>query len=39
MGKATDFPTCKLCGEAHRIIAGKVCPKFHKAAKPKAKAK
>jgi len=28
MGKNTDNPTCKLCGEAHRIEAGKVCPKF-----------
>ena len=28
MGKNTDNPTCKLCGEAHRIEPGKVCPKF-----------
>lgn len=28
MGKNTDFPMCKICGEPHRIEAGKVCPKF-----------
>ena len=28
MGKNTDFPTCKNCGEAHRLEPGRVCPKF-----------
>lgn len=28
MGKNTDFPVCKNCGEAHRREHGKVCPKF-----------
>ena len=28
MGKNTDNPTCKLCGEAHRIEAGRVCPRY-----------
>lgn len=28
MGNNCASPTCKLCGEAHRIEAGKVCPKF-----------